>query len=90
MLKGIAMLTEDRFRFPVESVGLDWDGNFNSMLARDILNYLHSQGVGIKVKCPDCSWSEFKDEESAGMTPCYNCDSTGYITEPLIEDVQHS
>jgi len=33
----------------------------------------------IKVKCPNCSWSEFSNEESVAMTPCYNCNSTGYI-----------
>ncbi|KKN71472.1 hypothetical protein LCGC14_0420510 [marine sediment metagenome] len=39
----------------------------------------------IKVKCPDCEWSQFSDE-MVGMTPCYRCNSTGYIIEPLIEE----
>ena len=38
-----------------------------------------------RVKCPDCTWSQFKDEV-VGMTPCLNCNSTGYIFEPLIEE----
>jgi len=46
---------------------------------------LHSQGVVIKVKCPDCAWGQF-GEESVGMTPCYSCNSTGYIFKPIIED----
>ncbi len=45
--------------------------------------YLHSQGAELKVECPDCEWSQFKDGESVGMTPCLRCGSTGYITEPL-------
>ena len=53
--------------------------------AREILSYLHSQGVGIKAKCPDCSWSQFGDEV-VGMTPCYSCNSTGYIVESLIKE----
>lgn len=33
----IARLTEDRFRQPAESAGLQWDANFNYMLADEIL-----------------------------------------------------
>ncbi len=43
-----------------------------------LLDKLHSQGVVIKVKCPDCKWSQFQDE-TVGMTPCYRCNSPGYI-----------
>lgn len=50
-----------------------------------ILAYLHSQGVVRKTKCLDCNWSQFNGE-MAGMTPCYSCNSTGYIYEPLIEE----
>ena len=46
---------------------------------------LDSQGVVIKVECPDCEWSQVGDE-SVGMTPCHSCNSTGYIVEPLIEE----
>jgi len=53
--------------------------------ADEFLSYLHSQGVVIKVKCPDCVWSQF-GEGAVGMTPCYRCNSTGYIIEPLIGD----
>jgi len=35
------------------------------------------------VKCPDCNWSEFQDGEVVGMTPCYTCNSTGYIDVPV-------
>lgn len=38
----------------------------------------------IEVKCPDCTWSQFRGV--VGMTPCYRCNSTGYITEPIIEE----
>ena len=58
-------------------------------LAKSILKYQNSQGVVIKVKCPDCEWSQFVDEESVGMTPCYSCDSTGYLVEPLIKEVSN-
>ncbi len=51
-----------------------------------ILTYLHSQGYVRKVKCPDCAWAQFSPDEAVGMTPCYSCNSTGYITEPLIEE----
>ena len=62
---------------------------FNSEdAAEDLMAYLHSQGAVIKVKCPDCDWSQFSSlgkDEAVGMTPCYRCNSTGYIFEPLIE-----
>ena len=54
-------------------------------IASLIYNNLHSQGVVIRVKCPDCAWSQFQ-HESAGMAPCYTCDSTGYLIEPLIKE----
>jgi len=50
----------------------------------DIVLYKQdSQGVVIRVKCPYCEWSQF-GEEAVGMTPCYSCNSTGYIIKPLI------
>jgi len=52
-------------------------------MAAELLSYLHSQGVVIKAKCPDCVWGQF-GEEPVGMTPCNSCNSTGYIVEPLI------
>jgi len=48
-----------------------------------MLSYLRSQGMVIRVKCPDCEWSQF-GEEAVGMTPCYSCNSTSYIIKPLI------
>ena len=69
--KGIAKLTEDRFRQPAESAGLQWDKSFNSMLAQNILSYLHSQGVCIKV---DKSLTELITE-----------DVTKVAVEPLVE-----
>jgi len=58
-----------------------------TQLASDeIVQYLHSQGVVIKLKCPDCVWSQFADGGAIGMTPCYCCNSTGYTTEPLIKE----
>ena len=65
--------------------GRDRKGIDLNVFADNILTFLHSQGVVIKVKCPDCVWSQFKTDESVGMTPCYHCNSTGYIFEPLIE-----
>lgn len=56
-----------------------------SELASELLAYLHSQGGMLKVKCPDCEWSQFQDGEAVGMTPCLSCNSTGYIYKPLIE-----
>ncbi len=53
-------------------------------LAKNILKYQDSQDVVIRVKCPDCVFSQFRDEV-VGMTPCYCCNSTGYIFETLIE-----
>ncbi len=41
--------------------------------------------INIRVRCPTgCAWGQFPDEEPAGMTPCYSCNSTGYVYEPLI------
>ena len=53
--------------------------------ADGIIAQLHSHGAAVKVKCSYCEWSQFKDGESVGMTPCYRCNSTGYIIEPLIK-----
>lgn len=50
-----------------------------------VLEYENSQGIVIKVKCPDCCWSQFGDKV-AGMTSCLSCNSTGYIIEPLIRE----
>ena len=55
-------------------------------IADEILRDEASQGVMLRVKCPDCEWSQFGDGESVGMTPCLRCGSTGYITEPLIRE----
>jgi len=57
---------------------------FNEKI-NETLSHLRSQGVMLKVKCPDCEWSQFKGE-SVGMTPCFRCNSTGYIFEPLIKE----
>jgi len=68
----------------------DWDAlsysekDFCREKSRLHLLYLHSQGAVIKVKCPNCGWSQFGGE-SVGMTPCHFCNSTGYIIEPLIK-----
>lgn len=45
--------------------------------------WLEEQGTTYKVKCPHCSWSQFTDGEAVAMSPCYECNSTGYIFEPL-------
>ncbi len=54
------------------------------IVTQKILKYLREQGVTTRAKCPDCEWSQFGDE-MVGMTPCYHCNSTGWITEPIIE-----
>lgn len=59
---------------------------FRAKIDRDF-QYLHSQGGMLKVKCPNCEWSQFEDEVvTLGMTPCYRCNNTGYVYEPLIEE----
>lgn len=63
---------------------LTYDGYLSAEDLDNIFQCLHSQGVVIRIKCPDCEWSQFK-EECVGMTPCYSCNSTGYIIKPLIE-----
>lgn len=45
--------------------------------------------TGLKVKCPDCVWSQFEYLDAVGMTPCPRCNSTGYIVEPLVEEVKN-
>ena len=67
--------------FKGDELALDYE----ELITR-IINRLQSQGVVIKVKCPDCEWSQFVNEESAGMTPCHSCNSTGYLVEPLIRE----
>lgn len=53
-------------------------------VANSFMTYLHSQELVLKEKCPDCEWSKFGDEV-VGMTPCYSCNSTGYVYKPLVE-----
>lgn len=36
-----------------------------------------------RIKCPHCEWSILKGEEMVGMTPCLNCNSTGYIFKEI-------
>ncbi len=48
---------------------------------------LADAGVVIKVKCPDCEWSQFVESyESRGMEFCLSCNSTGYLIKPLLEE----
>lgn len=44
--------------------------------------WLEEQGANHRVKCPHCSWSQFTDEV-VGMSPCIECNSTGYTFKPL-------
>ena len=61
----------------------EWEEAYN--FADQLRTYLHSQGVVVRVKCPDCEWSQFTSE-AVGMTPCCRCNSTGYIYESLVEE----
>lgn len=38
-----------------------------------------------RIRCPHCVWWKFKDE-AVGMTPCPNCNSTGYIYEEVKDE----
>ena len=53
------------------------------------LRLLSDLGVVRRGKCPNCAWSQLGDE-AVGMTPCFHCNSTGYITEPLIKQALRS
>ena len=62
----------------------DWIDKYGySLKPEDLIAWLKSQGVVQKVECPDCTWSQFQDGESVGMTPCLSCNSTGYITKEI-------
>ena len=45
--EGIEKLMEDRFRPPAEGAGLNWDRNFNRLLADEILTFLDANGLRI-------------------------------------------
>ena len=65
-------------------------GNFmyGKVAATKIMSYLHSQGVVRKIRCPTgCAWGQFPDEEPVGMTSCHSCNSTGYVFEPLVGEI---
>jgi len=88
----MAKQNEIRDRVAKMEVGkvLDTDGKVIGSLvaignegADQIFQFLHSQGVVRKTRCPDCEWALF-GEKSVGMTPCYSCNSTGYIIKPLV------
>ena len=73
---------------PVRSGGIKhrkcmdcWNEYISDLIFR-LIRKQGSQGVVLKVKCPDCTFSQFKDEV-VGMTPCHSCNSTGYVYEPL-------
>ena len=92
--EGIEKLTEDRFRSPAEGAGLNWDRSFNRLLAEDILSYLHSQGIVIKVDrelpiVPQAAIAPMYDKVflegiNAGQ---YNMLKAGYVAvEPLVTE----
>ncbi len=42
----------------------------------------------VSMRCPaGCAWGQFPDEEPVGMTPCHSCNSTGYVFEPLVGEI---
>ena len=73
-----------RFTRERENLELNWEQTKGYYLqeADYLMGYLNSQDVVIRAKCPDCAWGQV--QEAVGMTPCYSCNSTGYITEPII------
>lgn len=80
--EGIPKLIGDMYyeKYGKEMVHTEQDDEFVERL----LTYLDLKGAELKVKCPECEWSEFGGEDTAGMTPCLSCNSTGYIYKPLI------
>ena len=70
----------DGYKVGILSKHLDF---YIARAIRNAMYALHSQGCRIRVKCPDCEWSQFGDE-AVGMTPCVTCNSKGYLIEPLI------
>lgn len=78
--EGIYKVLYNRTKFKITK-------NERLRLQDSLIEHLYSQGVVIKVKCPDCEWSQFSRDEAVGMTPCYHCNSTGYIVEPLIQEI---
>ena len=48
------------------------------------LNKVLKEDLALRIKCPHCVWWQFEGE-SVGMTPCYECNSSGYIYEALKE-----
>ncbi len=57
-----------------------WDDH--EATAKQILSH---PDLYLKIKCPHCEWSQFQDDEAVGMTPCHECNSTGYIYLALKE-----
>ena len=47
---------------------------------------LFGNNLAKKIKCPSCEWYQFEDDDFVGMTPCDNCNSTGFIYI-LLEEV---
>lgn len=46
--------------------------------------WLEERKASGDVKCPDCEWSQgFPPGENTGLTPCYQCNSRGFIMAPL-------
>ena len=76
------MTKQEEIREGIEHVIMVNRPYLASLIAERIIEYLNDNKVVIKVKCPDCVWSQFRDE-TVGMTPCYRCNSTGCIIESL-------
>jgi len=45
IIEWLASITRDRFKQPSEASGLNWDENFNYLLAEDIYNGLKGKGM---------------------------------------------
>ncbi len=60
-----------------------WHKDRGYMSRDEVIQWLEEKGASGKVECPDCVWNRVQGGGSIGMTPCYRCDSTGFINEPL-------
>ena len=79
----LMMGDEEAIRADQRDIDSKWFKDRGYMSRDEINQWLEEVVASGKVKCPNCEWSEVGVEDYVGMSHCYHCNSTGYLTESL-------
>ncbi len=83
------MTKQEKIMAGVDKIMWEAIGDDEGVIARNIMGYLHSQGVVLKVDCPTCGGDgriqKFMDRTFSNRCP--KCNGYGYVAvEPLVEE----